>query len=376
MKSCIFTLVLLVLPALAQQPRQNFVLNVGTPEGQLLQQIGQELDEAKKQMLMEEFLEKYPKHEGAGWVSAMLEAMYNQEKQYDKSLQIADKVYANVPDMDAAWAALKAAEGKEDKDLVKKWSARTSESARKAAASMKAPANEDDKQQLAYAKDVDAYSEYSLYVLALKDKEPKDTVELIDTLEHQNPKSQYLPLAAPLYFEALEKAGEGAKACPAAVRMANADAKNAEAMLFAAQCSWSGNRADGVISYGSKAAAAMNSRTKPEGMSDSDWATKKQGILASANFYVGQGYTMEGRYGPANKSLRAALGSIKGNEQLYAIALFDLGLANYNLGKTIGDKAQMREGLKFFEQSAGMKSSVQDQAARNASLVRTELGGK
>jgi len=376
MKNRLLVLALLIVPAFAQQPRQNFVINVGTPEGQLLQQIGQELDDAKKEMLMQDFLDKYPKHEGAAWVCAMLAVDYNQQKEYDKSLAITEKVYANTPDMDVAYAGLKAAEGKEDVELVKKWSARTSAAARKEIASAKPPTNDEEKQQATYTKDVDMYSEYALYVLALKVKEPKETIDLIDALEKQNPKSQYLAEGAATYFEALEKAGEGAKACPAAARMAAADAKNAEAMLFAAQCSWTGNRADGVINYASKAVTALNSRTKPEGTSDSDWATKKATMLGSANFYIGQGYTMQGRYGPANKALRASLGSIKGNEAFYAIALFDLGLANYNLGKTVGDKAQMREGLKFFEQSAAMKSSVQDQAARNASLVRNELGGK
>jgi tetratricopeptide (TPR) repeat protein len=377
MKSSWLALTLLIVPAFAQQPHQNFVINVGTPEGQLLQRIGQEIDDARKQMLMEDFLNKYPMHEGAPWVCATLEVAYNQQKEYDKSLAVAEKIYAITPDMDVAYGALKAAEGKEDIDLVKKWAGRTSASARKAVAAMKTPTTDDQKQQLTYDKDVDEYSEYALYVLALKLKEPKDTVDLIDALERQNPKSQYLPLAAPIYFEALEKSGQGAKACPAADRMAAGDPKNAEAMLFAAQCSWTGNRAAGVISYGEKAAAALNSRTKPPaGMSESDWASKRQTMLGTADFYVGQGYTMQGRYGPANKSLRAALGSIKENEQLYAIALFDLGLANYNLGKTIGDRAQMRQGLKYFQESAAMKSAVQDQAARNASLIRNELGGR
>jgi tetratricopeptide (TPR) repeat protein len=376
MKHSFLVLALLIVPAVAQQPRQNFVLNVGTPEGQLLQQIGQELDDAKKDMLMQDFLEKYPKHEGAAWVCTMLAVDYNQQKEYDKALDITEKVYGSVPDMDVAYAGLKAAEGKEDVALVKKWAGRTSAASRKAVATAKPPANDEDKQQATYTKDVDVYSEYALYVLALKVKEPKESVDLIDALEHQNPKSQYLSMAAPNYVEALEKAGEGAKACPAAARMAGADAKNAEAMLYSAQCSWTGNRADGVVNYATKAVTALNSRTKPEGTSDSDWANKKANMLGSANFYIGQGYTMQGRYGPANKALRASLGSIKGNEAFYAIALFDLGLSNYNLGKSVGDKSQMREGLKFFEQSAAMKSSVQDQAARNASLVRNELGGK
>ena len=68
--------------------------------------------------------------------------------------------------------------------------------------------------------------------------------------------------------------------------------------------------------------------------------------------------------------------AIKGNSQLYAIALFDLGLANYSLGKPLGDKAQMREGLHYFQQSAEIASPMQDQASRNAKLVLAEVGGK
>jgi len=51
-------------------------------------------------------------------------------------------------------------------------------------------------------------------------------------------------------------------------------------------------------------------------------------------------------------------------------------MANYTLGKAIGDKSQMRQGLQFFEQAAAIKSNVQDQAAKNATLIKGELGGK
>ena len=111
-------------------------------------------------------------------------------------------------------------------------------------------------------------------------------------------------------------------------------------------------------------------------MSDSDYATQKAALLGSANFYTGVGYALQMRYGPANKALRAALPAIKGNQQPYAIALFYLGLANYSLGKPLGDKAQMRQGLQFFQQSAEISGPMQDQAARNAKLVLAELGGK
>ncbi len=361
-----------VLPLTAQE-KQNFVLNPGTPEGQILQSLGQETDDARKITLAQDFLAKYPKNEAAGWVAAQLESALLGQKDNDKVLEVAEAAYANGPDMDAAYFALKAAVAKEDLVQAKKWSARTAEAARKITGSTKAPADDDEKHQLQYAKEVDEYSDYALYVLALK-AQPKDEVDLVDTLIKQNPKSQYLPEIATSYFGALTKAGEGAKACPAAAKMA-VD-KNAEAMLFAADCSWRANRAEPVVSYAAKAAEAVGTRAKREGVSDSDWATQKAALLGTANFYTGVGYTMQMRFGPANKALRAALPAIKGNQQLYAIALFDLGLANYQLGKPLGDKAQMRQGLQFFQQSAEIASPMQDQASKNAKLVLAELGGK
>jgi hypothetical protein len=355
------------------QEKQNFVFNPGTPEGQILQNLGQESDDARKVSLGQEFLTKFPKHEAAGWVAAQVEAGLLGQKESDKVLEVAEMAYANGPDMDAAYFATKAAVAKNDVEQTKKWSARTSEAARKITSSAKPAADDDEKHQLEYAKEVNEYSDYALYVVALK-ADPKQEVDLVDTLIKQNPKSQYLSEVANSYFGALSKAGEGAKACPAAMKMA-VD-KNAEAMLFAADCSWRGNKAEGVISYAAKATEAVNTRGKREGVSDSDLASQKSALLGTASFYTGVGYTMQQRFGPASKALKAALPTIKGNQALYAIALFDLGLANYQLGKPLGDKAQMREGLKYFQESAGIAGPMQDQASRNAKLVLAELGGK
>jgi len=49
-------------------------------------------------------------------------------------------------------------------------------------------------------------------------------------------------------------------------------------------------------------------------------------------------------------------------------------MANYQLGHAIGDKGQVRDALKYFEQAAAMKSNVQDQASRNVSAIKKELG--
>src|SRR5580658_10759256 len=154
MKSYVAGLVLLVFPgvlSLTAQEKQNFVINVGTPDGQLLQTLGQETDDLKKVSLAEDFLAKYPKHEAAGWVAAQLEAGLLAQKDNDKVLEVAETAYATGPDMDAAYYALEAAVAKEDLVQAKKWSARTAEAARKIVSSAKPSADADEKQQLEYA---------------------------------------------------------------------------------------------------------------------------------------------------------------------------------------------------------------------------------
>src|SRR5579863_4241364 len=122
MKSYLAGLVLLALPfalpVLAQE-KQNVVINPGTPEGQILQNLGQETDDARKVTLGEDFLSKYPKHEAAGWVAAQVESGLLAQKDYDKVLEVAEMAYANGPDMDGAYYALKAAAAKGDVEQTK-----------------------------------------------------------------------------------------------------------------------------------------------------------------------------------------------------------------------------------------------------------------
>jgi tetratricopeptide (TPR) repeat protein len=363
MKSWVFALAISVLPAFAQP--QNLTINVGTPEGQLLQSIGQETDDAKKVPLMEDFLSKFPKHEGAPWVCGLLEQSYLQQKQFDKALEAADKVYTGSPaDLDLSYSAVKAAEGKDDIEQIKKWALQTDEVARKIISSAKPPSDDTEKQALEHDKEVGTYAEYALYAAVLKSRDPKTITDLGEALEHANPKSQYMWLVSDRYLAAL-----GGKGCATAAKLTAADSKNAEAFLFEADCNWRATHADVVISSANKALEALNTRGKVEGGNEA-------GKVAMANFYIGVGYAMQQRWGPADKALRAALPSVKGNAQLAGVALFDLGLANYQLGKAIGDRAKVREGLQYFEQSAAMKGPMQDQAARNVTIIKGELGGK
>ena len=375
MKHCFLVLALLVLPVAAQEQKQRFTINVGTPEGQMLQAIGQESDDDKKLALAKDFLDKYPKHEGAGWVTAQLEAIYVKQNEFDKALEAGEAALANDPNtLDVAYYCLKAAEGKEDPALVKTWSARTAALAHKEIAVFKAPADEDEKQHQAYVKDVNNYADYTLYALAVKLKDPKEIVALGEALEEQDIKSQYMPQLSGTYLNAMTQAGQAAKVCPTAEKLAAASAKDAEALLVASNCSLQRKQYDRAAASATHAIEAITSRTKPEGLSESEWASRKAAQLARANFLAGVAYGAQNRFGPADKALRAALPSLKGDSASTALALFYLGLSNYNLGKSIGDKGRIREGLQYFQQCAEISSNVQAQAENNVKIIKGELG--
>jgi len=366
---------LLLLPIAAQEQKQHFTINVSTPEGQMLQAIGQESDDDKKLALALDFLAKYPKHEGGGWVASQVEVIYVKQKEFDKALEVGEKAFANNPgDLDVAYNSIKAAEGKEDPDQLKIWSARASEIAHLAMASMKAPADDDEKQRLEYVKGVDNYSEYALYALALKVKDPKQVAELGAALEQQNVKSQYMSQLSGIYLSALAQSGQAAKACASAEKLATANAKDVDAAVNAANCSLQQKRYDRAEAHSARVLEALGSRSKPEGMNDADWASKKSMLQGRANWIAGMAYASENKLGPTDKALRAALPGVKNEPQMAAPALFQLGLANYKLAKAVGDKSKMKDALQFFQQCAAIPGPNQDQANLNVTAIKRELG--
>src|ERR1035438_9900969 len=100
-------------------------------------------------------------------------------------------------DLESTFQSLKDAEAKGDAALVKTLAVETGAMA-KAAAAEAAPADADEKQawtdRVKYAQDVQSYTEYALYAVAVKGP-AATTVDLMSTLEEQNPKSKYLPPA-------------------------------------------------------------------------------------------------------------------------------------------------------------------------------------
>lgn len=369
MKTWVLVLALMLVAAAAAQRRQ-IIINAETPEGQILQQIGQEADDAKKLALMEQFVAQYPKHEAAAWVYSQMVPAATKVGQYDKAIATGEKLLALDPeDMEAAHLALKAAEGKKDPDAVKKWAVMTSEIARKVAQSPK-PEDEDEaeewKQRVDFAKQVDTYTGYSLYATALQTTDPQKRIMLIETLEERAPESEYLPQIQGQYFLALRQAGNVEKAVAVAEKLLAKDASNEDMLLVVADYHMQrGKEPEKVLEYSAKMIEVMNSKAKPEGLSDADWESKKAQILGLAHWMTGVTYSTQNKFSQADQSLREALPFIKDNDQLLAGAYFHLGVANYKMEKIL-------DAIKFNEECIKIKSPFQGPAQRNLRAIRSQ----
>src|ERR1051326_5762984 len=358
---------LLAAGALAQRHKVN--INTETPEGQALQAIGQESDEAKKLAMLEKFTQDYAKSENLAWVYTQMLPLYTKAGQPDKAIEIGDKVIALDPeDLETSLATLKAAEAKKDPDQVKKWSDVTGPVAQKVIAAPQ-PKDEDEdewKKRVDFAKQVNTYSEYSLYAMALQTTDPRKKIALIEDLQQRNPQSQYLGQVQLVLFQAYRQAGDNDKAVALGEKILATDQSNEDMLLIVADSYLQkGKDPAKVVAYSTKIIDVMNTKAKPEGVSDADWENRKKTITGLGHFMIGKLNFNDKKYGPADKELRVALPLVEGNTDLKAETLFLLGFSNYKM-------ENIMEALKFNQQCAAIKSRFQAQAAKNVTVIKSQ----
>jgi hypothetical protein len=278
-------------------------------------------------------------------------------------------------DLETTFQSLKDAEAKGDAALVKKLAVETCAMVKEAAAEP-APASDDEKQawtdRVKYAHDVESYTEYALYDVAVKGP-AATTVDLFSTLEEQNPKSKYLDQGYGAYLLALEQTGAAAK-IPAIVEKGLQNLPENEDLLLVAARNAQAKQPDKALGYANRLVAAASKHTKPENIAAADWERRRNISLEYGHWIAGVIHGEKQQYMLADKDLRAALPLIKGNDAMMGPALFHLGVANYNLGKMTNSKAKVLEGARFSEDCAKITGPYTDQAWKNATIMKTEAG--
>jgi len=239
-----------------------------------------------------------------------------------------------------------------------------------------APTDSDEKEAWAdhvkFAKDVEVYTEYSLYATAAAQSAPDVKIDLIVTLEKQNPKSKYLNDAYGLYFYALHQSGAASKIPAVAEKALENFPENDDVLGVLAEHAYSHKQTDRALAYAKRLTAAVNKHGKPEGMAAGDWERKRSTELASGYWIAGVIEAEKASYFDADKELRAALPLLTGSNERKASALFYLGLANYQLGKMTMKKALLLEAVKFSQEAAAIQGPLAQQAWHNAQVMRDE----
>jgi hypothetical protein len=266
-----------------------------------------------------------------------------------------------APELNEDFDALKAAVESKDAGKVKTLAPEVSKESRAIIAKTDTAAD-----VIEFAKGADEYSEYALSIAAVQASDAAATIEFSDMLLAQNPKSKHVDTLAAAYLAALSKQNS-AKATAGAQKILAGRPEDEDALYFAAPSNGA---------YAGRLVAVMSKKAKPEGVSDADWAKKKEAYLGVGYFYGGAGACGRQAWAECDRDMKAAEPFVKGSPQMLGNTYFYLGLANYQLGKLTQDRTRVQAGLKYSQQSAAIPGPMQGQASTNVAAMSKELGGR
>ena len=269
------------------------------------------------------------------------------------TFSLAGLVAAAPDDLDDSYTKLKAAVEKKDPDEVKTAAANTLKLVKAAEAAPKpadADAAKDWDNRMKYDQEVEGYTEYALVFAAEQPGvEPAKTVELINTLLAQNPKSKYIDeICANAFLLALGKSGGSAKQVEGMTKIVAGHPDNIVALTALVE----GIRSELALNYANKLIAAAK-KAKPEGIPEAEWEKTKNAALGTGYYYAGFAYGQRQSWIDCDKDLTAALPLIAGDQNRTGAAYYTLGFCKYSFGKLTNDRTKMQAGAALVEKSAG-----------------------
>jgi len=365
----IFVLLLLTAAVFAQRHKAASDFDPGKPDGALLMKAVEENDPLKKAVLLDQFCAEYPQNPSTAWALETLQALYVKAGQYDKIIATGEKLLAiDADDPEAALQNLKASENLKDLPGIRKWGTLASANARKMASEPQPAAAADIdnwKSEVDYARQVDIYTEYALFRVAVESRDPKTTIEFAEALEARNPNSQYMGQTRAALFLAYRQSGANDKAVALAEKVVATDQTNEDMLLVVADDHLAKQKEpEKVHLYAAKAAEIAASKPAPAGVSQADWSTREKALAGIARYLNGKLYYNEKKWADADRELRLALPLVESNAAVKPEVLFYLGFANYNLQKH-------QEAANFYKACAAIPGAFQAQATKNLQSLKS-----
>lgn len=356
------------------QTRYKVDINAETPEGQLLQQIGQEQDPPKRIPLLEQFLSKHASHAAAPWVTGQLMLAAQKVNAHDKVLPAADKLIAlDGADIEVAFAGLQAAVAKDDAPLIAKWAKIVVDTGKKASA---APEPKDEEEQerwkwrVATSKEDQApkRAEYEVYMAGQRTKDLSVRESMLDTLAALNPKSEYVPQLRAMTFIGYRQAGQNDKALAFAAKAADTGVADEDMLLLLTYTAFEKKDQAAVVTNADRLADLLRTKAAPAGVDAATWDKKKNTTLGAGLWFKGMTLAAASKWKETDATLREALPLVDDNVDMKSHTLFNIAFANYKMGNAA-------EALNFNNQCAAVKGPKQAEAAKNAAVLRQQGAG-
>lgn len=373
-----FTFALLVLNSspLAYGAKRKLVTNLETIEGALIRHLLDEPDSAQKIALMESFSTKYPAHESTSWILGELQSAYLKSSLFEKAITAGSAILAKDPDdILIASATLKAAEGTRNPALVRQWAITASVTARRLIASIP-PADAQEaaawQTDVEYSKQVEAYCDYAIYLLANQTGDLTQRLELADLLKKHSPNSAYNSLLRPQLFFAFQQAGHHSRALALAEEDIRTNVNSDDMLLYAAGKAYERQDKSKALAYAKRLVDTLPARPLPKGADAVEWTRDKGKKLGLAHWLLGIIASSEQRWGDADTHLRAALPNVGHNKAIEAETLYHLGLANHRIGDAKKDRSRIIDSIRFNQQCAALAGNFQGQARQNAISLRSQ----
>ena len=176
-----------------------------------------------------------------------------------------------------------------------------------------------------------AYMEYAFFQLLPRVTDAQKRVQDLDGFVKAYPDTPNMAQVNFAYFRAFGLANDTGKAREYGEKAIASDPNNIDALTELAYSYALGQppNIDKAGTYAKKAADAIPTLKKPEGMSDQDFANSKNSQLGIAHFVMGYAALMKGgnthKVAPAIDHLKTAMGLLGSNPELLGETLYFLG---------------------------------------------------
>ncbi len=347
----------------AQRIGKYVPITAGSDADHAMQEINAATDPAQKLALIDKFAANFGQGNMAIVANELYVNYYLAQKNYPKTYEYGDKLFAVDPDnlanavnlvraaSEAGDTAKLMAYGEASSRILKRFGAST------APAGMSEDRWKEEKQgALQASADSIQYIEQAVYAGVYQTKDPAKRAEQLAHFAELFPDSPYAIPAMGVAAASYQAAQNAPKMLEVANGLLAKDPNNLGMLLLLADYyGEKGEQLDKAEAYAKKAASLADSAPKPEGVSDDDWkkqTTLQKGLAICA---LGQVNLQKKDNAAAVTNFQAAAPLLKSNDQSYARNEYRLGYAFLNLKK-------LPEAKQAFTEAASVESPYKQPA--------------